>query len=89
MISLIFNLTPPVYLIQNPLQANSVVSDGDVHADQPAMENTLGIMNRETLLDIVYFISTSSPMPMDLEACITPFEQNLKQSLNDKFYLRL
>lgn len=78
-----------MYLIWNPLQANSVGRGGDVHADHPAMENTLGIMSRETVLDIVCFISTSSPMPMDLEAGITPFEQNLKQSLNDKFYLRL
>lgn len=60
-----------------------------MHADHPAMENALGVMSRETVLDIVYFLSTSSLMPMDLEAGITPFEPNLKQSLNDKFYLRL
>lgn len=51
------------------------------------MENTLGIMSRKTVLDIVYFISTFSLMPMDLEAGINPFDQNCKQSLNDKFYL--
>lgn len=56
-----------------------------MHADHPAMENALGIMNRETVLDIVYFISTFSSVPMDLEAGITAFEPNLKQSLNDEF----
>lgn len=60
-----------------------------MHADHPAVENALGIMSRETVLDIVYCISTFSSVPMDLEAGITPFEPNLKQSLNDKFYLRL
>lgn len=60
-----------------------------MHADHPAMENALGIMSRETVLDIVYFISTFSSVPMDIEAGIIAFEPNLKQSLNDKFYLKL
>lgn len=60
-----------------------------MHADHPAVENALGIMSRETVLDIVYCISTFSSVPMDLEAGITAFEPNLKQSLNDEFYLRL
>lgn len=60
-----------------------------MRADHPAMENALGIMSRETVLDIVYFISTFSSVPLDLEAGITAFEPNLKQSLNDKFYLKL
>lgn len=70
-------LKPPAYLIQNPLQANSVGSGGDVHADHPAMENAFGIMSRETVVNIVYFISTFSPIPMDFEAGIIPFKKKI------------